>query len=193
MDSIREHGFGAAGVLLIASVVVIVGVVVFVQLRPAPVAVLSPTPTVLPPVVLPGQPLSNITPAPVLPGASYTGAVLAGSQSPLLEFTKADYDKALASNDLIVLYFYANWCPICRAEFPLMQAAFNQLGRGGVVGFRVNFNDDETDEFEKALAREYGVAYQHTKVLVQSGKRILKSPETWDTARYISEISTRLP
>src|SRR3989338_1209747 len=45
----------------------------------------------------------------------YTGALLAGSlrASPLLDFTKADYDKAIASDRLVVLYFYANWCPIC--------------------------------------------------------------------------------
>src|SRR3989344_940988 len=102
--------------------------------------------------------------------ARYVGQVLAGQGSPLLDFTKQDFDVALASNKLIVLYFYADWCPICIKEFPIMQAAFNELTGSDVVGFRVNFNDNSTDEFEKTLAREYGVAYQHTKVFVKNGQ-----------------------
>jgi hypothetical protein len=57
----------------------------------------------------------------------YTGAVLAGTAAPLLDFTKADFDSAIKSDKLVVLYFYANWCPICRAEFPMAEAAFHEL------------------------------------------------------------------
>ncbi len=120
---------------------------------------------------------------------SYKGATLAGKSSPLLDFTKADYEKATASGKLVVLYFYANWCPLCKAEFPVMQEAFNGLSSEGVIGFRVNYNDNQTDADEVALAREFGVAYQHTKVFVKSGKQILKSPESWGKDRYLSEIA----
>lgn len=124
--------------------------------------------------------------------SSYQGTVLAGTTAPLLDFTKADYDAAVASDKLVVLYFYANWCPICRAEFPKMEDAFNQLTSENVIGFRVNFNDNETDDFEKDLARQYGVAYQHTKVLVKNGEQVLKSPESWEQARYLEEINSAL-
>lgn len=123
---------------------------------------------------------------------SYSGTRLAGNSAPLLAFTHADYEAAKNSGKLIVLYFYANWCPICREEFPNAEAAFNQLTTDQVVGFRVNFNDNETDAAEEALAREHGVAYQHTKVLVKSGQRIKKSPETWTQDRYVSEITAAL-
>lgn len=121
---------------------------------------------------------------------TFTGSVLAGSKTPLLDFTKSDYDTALSSKKIIVLYFYANWCPICKAEFPKAESAFNTLDNADVVGFRVNFNDNETDQYEKDLAREFGVAYQHTKVILKNGERVLKSPETWDEGRYISEINS---
>ena len=122
----------------------------------------------------------------------YSGAVLAGKSAPLLDFAKADYDAAVKTDKLIVLYFYANWCPICKAEFPVMQKAFNELNTDKVIGFRVNYNDDQTDNDEKNLAKQFGVAYQHTKVFVKKGQRILKSPEGWDEKRYDMEISKAL-
>ena len=122
----------------------------------------------------------------------YSGAVLAGKSAPLLDFTKADYDAAVKSDKLVILYFYANWCPICKAEFPVMQNAFNKLSTDKVIGFRVNYNDDQTSADEKALAKQFGVAYQHTKVFVKNGERILKSPEGWDDKRYDMEITKAL-
>jgi thiol-disulfide isomerase/thioredoxin len=120
----------------------------------------------------------------------FTGNVLAGSVTPLLDFNKADYDKALKDKKLVVLYFYANWCPTCKAETAnALYPAFNKLNNSDVIGFRVNYNDDQTDSNEKDLAREFGVAYQHTKVFLDNGQRILKSPESWNTERYLSEIN----
>ncbi len=142
------------------------------------------------PTATPNQetvPIKEVTPA------TYTGTRLAGSSAPLLDFTKVDYDQALQSNKLVVLYFFASWCPICQAEFPKMQAAFNTLTTDQVIGFRVNYNDSATDENEVGLARAFGVAYQHTKVFLKNGERILKAPDSWDTERYISEIKKIVP
>lgn len=120
----------------------------------------------------------------------YSGEVIAGSKTPLLDFTKADYEVAVASGKLVVLYYYANWCPICKAETQnSLYPAFDELSNENVIGFRVNYKDTDTDADEEALAREHGIAYQHTKVFVKNGERILKSPEEWDKARYLSEIA----
>ena len=118
-----------------------------------------------------------------------TSPQLAGSLSPLLIFNQADYEQALSSNKLIILYFYANWCPLCKEELPYLYGAFNELASDQVIGFRVHYNDNETGEAEEALAREYGVAYQHTKVFIKNGERILKAPESWDKDRYLTEIN----
>lgn len=119
----------------------------------------------------------------------YNGSVLAGKDSPFLDFSKEDYEAALKTDKLIVLYFYANWCPICKEEIVKAEAAFEVLEGSDVIGFRVNFKDDQTESYEEQLAREFGVAYQHTKVFVKNGERVLKSPEGWSLERYTSEIN----
>ena len=121
--------------------------------------------------------------------SSYAGTILAGSSSPLLAFNKEDYDKAINTNKTVILYFYANWCPICREEFPQMKEAFGELKTDKVVGFRVNFNDDQTYDNERNLARQFGVPYQHTKVFLQNKQSILKSTESWNKQRYLDEIN----
>lgn len=122
----------------------------------------------------------------------FSGTVLAGIRAKLIDFNTADYETALNSDKLVVLYFYADWCPICKAEVPKLYAAFNELNSDAVVGFRVNYNDNFTDTNEENLAREHGVAYQHTKVFIKNRQRILKSPESWDKARYLSEIQKNI-
>lgn len=119
----------------------------------------------------------------------YSGTVLAGTSAPLIDFNKADYDAAVRTNKLVVLYFYANWCPICAYEEPQLRAAFNELTTDKVIGFRVNYNDDKTDDNERNLARQFSVPYQHTKVFLKNGNSILKSPETWNKDRYLTEIN----
>src|SRR3990167_8737773 len=73
----------------------------------------------------------------------YSGKVLAGKSAPYLEFNQADYDKALKEGKIVLLDFYANWCPICRAEEPNIKQGFNELTNSQVIGFRVNFNDND--------------------------------------------------
>ena len=119
----------------------------------------------------------------------YSGQLLAGNPTPYLSFTKADYQKALKEGKVIFLDFYANWCPVCRAEAPEIHAGFDMLDNDQIVGFRVNFNDSETDEDEKALAKEFEIPYQHTKVILQNGKEILQDGNTWDKNKLIEELS----
>lgn len=95
------------------------------------------------------------------------------------EFNKEDYLAAKAAKRPIYLYFYANWCPTCAKQEPQNVKMFNEFGKEAkyqnLVAFRVNFNDSETDSDEEALAKEFGVTYQHTMfVLDENGKQTKK-------------------
>lgn len=78
---------------------------------------------------------------------------------------------ASAQQGDVLLYFHADWCPICRpldAEFRAQEASL-----GDVTILKVNY-DTET-----ALKQKYGVTLQHTFVQVDaSGKMIAKWSDT---------------
>ena len=120
--------------------------------------------------------------------SGYTGKVLAGSASSYLDFKKVDYDKALSSGKVIFLDFYANWCPICREEAPALKEGFDSLTTDKAIGFRVNYNDTDTDDDEKTLARQYSISSQHTKVILKDGKEVVRSLESWDKNEFINQI-----
>lgn len=169
---------------IIGVLVVIIGVAFLLSRRSS-----TPATNTNVPAIPRATSAANNVPRQSVAQAIIPGTVLAGTNSPLLEFTREGFNAAVASGKLITLYYYANWCPICQAEFPLMQAAFNELTTDQVIGFRVNFNDSDTTPEEEALAREYGVAYQHTKVFLRGRTQVLKSPESWSKERYLSEIN----
>ena len=122
----------------------------------------------------------------------YKGKQLAGKTVPFLEFNKEDYDAAKKANKLIVLNFYANWCPICRGEAPQLHAGFDALKTENVIGFQVNYNDSETEQIEKDLAKEFSVTYQHTKVVVKNGKAVLKTEDTWTADTLVAAVNENL-
>ncbi len=94
------------------------------------------------------------------------------SASRYLVYSKPTLDQA--ADKRRVLYFYASWCPICRpanADFEKNAGKFPK----DLVVIRVNYNDPDTDQEEKDLAKKYGITYQHTFVQVDStGKEITR-------------------
>jgi hypothetical protein len=64
---------------------------------------------------------------------------------------------------------------------------------GGVVALRVNYNDSDTDEDEKALAKEFGVTYQHTMFFIgrdgQTKKKAIGKITDEQAREYLDLIS----
>lgn len=79
-----------------------------------------------------------------------------------------------ASGKRRILYFYATWCPTCKIAQEDLSAREDKIPENVIV-MRVNYNDPDTDQEEKDLAKQYGISYQHTFVQVDSvGNEITK-------------------
>ncbi len=87
-------------------------------------------------------------------------------------YSKATFENAAKNRR--VLFFYANWCPTCQPADADFKTNANKIP-SDVTVIRVNYNDTDTDQEEKALAQQYGVTYQHTFVQVDAnGKEVTK-------------------
>lgn len=87
------------------------------------------------------------------------------NDSRYLEYSKTAFESSSGSRR--VLFFYANWCPICKpadASFRNQESLIPQ----DVRVIRVNYSDSDTDQDEKDLAKKYGITYQHTFVQIDS-------------------------
>lgn len=89
--------------------------------------------------------------------------VMMKKSSRYVPYSKADFEKA--SGKRLVLYFYATWCPSCKVAQEDFSARGDKIPEDVIV-MRVNYNDPDTDQEEKALAKQYGISYQHTFVQV---------------------------
>jgi len=89
-----------------------------------------------------------------------------------ISYTKAVFDAS--ADKRRVLYFYATWCPSCKIANEDFTANPSKIPEDMVV-IRTNYNDPDTDQEEKDLAKKYGITYQHTFVQIDTqGKEITK-------------------
>lgn len=77
-----------------------------------------------------------------------------------------------SKNTKRILFFYANWCPTCRPADKSFSENANKIP-DGVTLIRVNYNDTDTDEQEKDLAKKYNVTYQHTYVQIDENGNVI--------------------
>ena len=110
------------------------------------------------------------------------------SASSYVAFEQNAYEQALRDGKIILLDFYASWCPICRAENPHLRAGIADINDPRLIAYQVHYNDDETTLEEKNLAQEFGVTYQHTKIILKNGQVVLKSLEQWNKEKTIEEL-----
>ena len=74
---------------------------------------------------------------------------------------------AAAGDDKVLLFFHAEWCPICRPLDADIKAHLSDIP-SNITILKVNY-DTET-----ALKKKYGVTYQHTIVEVDSKGNMIK-------------------
>lgn len=76
------------------------------------------------------------------------------------------------SSNRRVLFFYASWCPTCKPADADFTQNLSKIPEDVTV-IRVNYNDPETDQEEKDLAKKYGITYQHTFVQIDGAEEVV--------------------
>ena len=128
-----------------------------------------------------------------------------------LPVLSSDTRRSLSSfeGDVILLNFWASWCPPCIEEMPSMQALYEQLGGAGFEIVAVNLQEDPATvqsfidkngydfpvllDRSGSVAREYGVRGIPTSYVVHSDGRLLAmlvGPYEWDSEGIMSAIET---
>ncbi|MFO7781984.1 MAG: TlpA disulfide reductase family protein [Spirochaetia bacterium] len=143
-----------------------------------------------------------------------------GLQTPNAPVDAVDFDLPVLSSDtrrslssfegdVVLLNFWASWCPPCIEEMPSMQALYERLGGAGFEIVAVNLQEDPATvqsfmdkngyEFpvlldrSGSIAREYGVRGIPTSYVVHSDGRLLAmlvGPYEWDGDGIVSAIET---
>ncbi len=93
------------------------------------------------------------------------GGTMMMSSGGKVDFMGLDDARMLAAKGPTVLFFHADWCPICRADMRQIDSRLSELGDITVVV--VNYDN------AAELKKRYGVTYQHTYVQIDGdGKKI---------------------
>ena len=143
-----------------------------VEEEPAPVSSTSPLPTQTPvPTSVPSPPpIATPTPSPVptrtperpelTPTPAQRVDLGSGRSAPQLAVTLFNGEELRLSDlkgKVVVLNFWASWCPPCRWEMPAFERMWQEYRDQGVVFVGVAISDAEEDA--QAFARKIGVTY----------------------------------
>lgn len=91
------------------------------------------------------------------------------------------------TNKKRVLFFYANWCPICRPADADIKSKVSDIPANLEI-IRVNYDDSDTDKEEKSLAKKYGVTYQHTFVQIDGDGNLLQKWSGGNLADILAKV-----
>jgi peroxiredoxin len=140
--------------------------------------------------------------------------VSVGDRAPRFQVT-TDSGKVIRRNNfggkVLVLNFWATWCPPCIDELPSLDAMARQLGSKGVVvlGVSVDTNEKAYRDFisrariafetsrdpEANISAEYGTfKYPETYVINRDGRVVQKyiGPRDWTDPKILQDITSLL-
>jgi thiol-disulfide isomerase/thioredoxin len=84
-------------------------------------------------------------------------------------FDQAQFDAALAAGKPVVVDFSAGWCPVCRAQKPVLSAILQTPEMANLTLFVANFDT------EKTLKKALRINQQSTLVVFKNGKEVTRS------------------
>lgn len=123
----------------------------------------------------------------------FTSTPIAGDKSHVYNLNEVDYQTALNSNKLIILFFTSNICATCDQEFTAIKQAMIDVKHDDVVSFVVHLGDDQQNSLGLELANKFAVASPQTKIFLRNQVKLFIVSDIWSSSRYLSEIYDIIP
>ena len=123
-------------------------------------------------------------------GTPYIGSTLAGTTSPLLNFTPEDYQKAQTDKKNILLIFCNQNDTVCLTEMQNAIGAFNQITSSNIIGFSLKYNASDATPAEKQITSQYKVTSEPTKILINAkGEKLVQTTDNWNAEQYLEQLN----
>ena len=88
----------------------------------------------------------------------------------IIQITSSNFDDVvLNSGKTVLVDFYADWCPPCRALSPIIDEVADENTNENLVFTRMNVDDEEE------LSNRYGIQSIPTLVLIKDGQEVSRS------------------
>lgn len=113
-------------------------------------------------------------------GALVVGAMQLSAQANTTGWTlydEAEFMMAQKKGKTIVVDVYADWCPTCRAQAPILEQLRQERQSGDVLFVKVNFDD------EKAFLRAHRIPRQSTILVFKGMDEVARSIAQTDRTR----------
>jgi thioredoxin 1 len=104
------------------------------------------------------------------------GAFVGASAATVQPYEQAAFDAAQKSDELILIFVDASWCPICAKERPILQQLYGTAEFGKLKVFDVDFDTS------KPLLRQLGVQMQSTLIVYHGAKETGRATGATDPA-----------
>ncbi len=97
-------------------------------------------------------------------------------------YDAAEFAMAQGKGKTIVVDVYADWCPTCRAQAPILDELRSEKASGNVQFVKVNFDD------EKAFLRKHRIPRQSTVLVFKGEKEVARTIAETNRTRLRSAI-----
>lgn len=104
----------------------------------------------------------------------------------LIHFNEVGFDKALQSDQLMMVDFWATWCGPCKMLTPVMEQLAGEYDGKDVIIGKVDV-DEETP-----LAQRYGVMSVPTVIFFRNGEEIDRKVGAMPPAAYSAILDANL-
>lgn len=102
-----------------------------------------------------------------------------------IRYSEEVFNQKLSEGKIVVLSFYANWCPTCRQNQSFIEEGAQLLDASKYVVLTVHYKDDESKPEDDMIIQRYNIVGQHTFVVVGSqGKELGRSRQDFTNGLF---------